>query len=539
VFESLVQSNRMAIKPADRLRFLEQIRGAADYVAQSLRPHYMGLTFPLPPASQDVAALAEALYSEMAVGYKTVVRDLTAGASKRDARALTLAIHRSMRCLGRLLLVNCHTYMPCSEGVWAELHQLYQCAEMRGLHDRSVEDESYQLMKAATVSDAYKQIGVLALTDPYHLPQEEVDKVYVALEQWAPLVHLRSRVEGDGPEAFIVRLGADEPPARTSAEETAGENYRIVDTSRLVSLLRSQLAQASAELADPIPRTDLEPGRVSSAATLAYLIQGWEARPGRRTDRTSRQLSVEVVNGLNAIHAYLTAHLDEYLQEESSVEAGQVEPWVDIGSPRTAPVIRVDLEAPDAAFGERVPVTHDCVVLDHGVGGCRLRWGSGNAGEVKVGALLLTKSKASPEPKTGLLGVVRWMRQDRDQPLETGVQWLTPNPSPAVVKPARTGAAAPRPVRALALPKRHLDRYARILVPSVLTYRAGDELSLEAREGVTRYELSTVTLQTAAFCELRLVAMPEPEAVQASAGMSEPQRAAHPVERFSALWEKL
>jgi hypothetical protein len=539
VFESLVQTNRMAIKPADRLRFLEHIRGAAEYVAQSLRPHYIGLTFPLPQASQEVAALAEALYSEIAIGYKTVVRDLTAVASKRDARSLTLAIHRSIRCLGRLLLVNCHTYMPCSEGVWAELHQLYQCAEMRGLHDRSVEDESYQLINAATVGDAYKQIAVLALADPYHLPQEEVDRVYVALEQWAPLVHLRSRVEGDGPEALIVRLGADEPPARIPARETAGENYRIVDTSRLVSILRNQLEQASGQLADPIPRTDLEPGPVSSAATLAHLIQSWEARPGRRTDRASRQLSVEVVNGLNAIHAYLAAHLDEDLAEASCVEVERVESWGHIGSPRAAPVVKVDLEAPGAAFAELVPTTHDCVAVDHGVGGCRLRWASGDTGEVKVGALLLTKSKASPEPKTRLLGVVRWMRQDRGQPLETGVQWLTPNPIPAVVKPARTVPAAPCPVRALALPKQHLDRHTRILVPSALTYRAGDEVSLEGREGVSRYQLSTVTVQTAAFCELRLVAMPEPQAVQASEGTPEPQPAPHPVERFSALWERL
>jgi hypothetical protein len=539
VFESLVQSNRMAIQPTQRLRFLEQLGGVAHYVGQSLRPHYIGVTFPLSQPTQEVAAFAEALYSELAVGYKIVVRDLTAAGSKRDAGALTLAIHRSMRCLGQVLLVNCHTYMPCSEGIWAELHELYQCAEMRGLDERSVEDESYQLVKTATVGDAYKQIAMLALTDPYHLPQDEVDKVYVALEQWAPLVHLRAQRDGDGSEAFVVRLGADEPPARIPSEEVTAEGCRILDTSRLVAMLKNQSGQESGKLGAPRPGTRFESGRLSSAGMLSYLIQSWEARPGRRADRASKQLTVEVVSGLSAIHAYLTAHLQEYLEEESSIEAEEVERWVHLGSPRTAPVVKVDLEEPDATFPQQVPATHECVALDQGMGGCRLRWESTDAGKVKVGALLLTKSKASPDLKTGLLGVVRWMKQDRDQPLETGVQWLSRSPVPAVVRPGRTGAAPPRPVRALALPKQQSDRLVRVLVPSVLTYRPGDEVSLEGRRRVTRYKLAAVTKQTPAFCEVRLAPAPESEPAEAIESMPEPQRVPELVERFAALWERL
>jgi cyclic-di-GMP-binding protein len=537
VFDRLVRSNRLLIEPAERLRFLEQIRNATRYVGQSLRKHYIGMTFSLPPASQDVTALAETLHAELAIGYKAVVRDLSASASKREARLLPLATHRSMRCLSRVLLVNWHTYMPSPEGVWFELHRLYQFAEARGYEGRPVTDESYDLIQEGTVSDVYKQIAMLALTDPYHLPQHDIDKVYVAMEQWAPLVDLRPVEDGDGPECFVTLLHEDEPPARIALQDGARSDYRLLDTSRLVEMLRTQLGKGGSEKPSrPFTLDVLDPGPVSSDATLSYLLQHWDARPERQADRASRELPVKVINGLSAIHQHLESQARQRAREAGTDAPEEEAPWVPLGAPRTAPVVRVDLEVPPT-FGSSMPASRDCVAIDHGVGGCRLRWGLADIENVKVGALLLVDSEASAERRASLLGVARWIKQEKGEPLETGVEWLTPNPLPVRISPARSGTAAPRTVAGLVMPKRHLDRRILVLVPSLLTYRAGDDVNVEAPEGVKRYKLTAVLEQSAAFSQLQLAVVHEPEPVQTTAPAE--QRPPSPWDRFGDIWERL
>ncbi len=104
---------------------------------------------------------------------------------------------------------------------------------------------------------------------------------------------------------------------------------------------------------------------------VTYLIQSWDARPGRQADRADRPVSVEVIDGLNAIHRYLKAEAEKYLRETSGDPAKQPEEWIPLGSPRT----------------------HNCVAIDHSLGGCRVQWRLDDTGNVKVGALVLVSSR--------------------------------------------------------------------------------------------------------------------------------------------------
>ncbi len=534
VFQSVVRSNRMDIRPDQRLRFLEQIRAASQYVGRSLRRHYIGMTFSLPETSREVAALAESLCAEMAIGYKTVVRDLTVGKSRAHRGTTALAIHRSIRWLNRVLLVNCRTYSPCPGGLWSELHQLYEFAERLDIHQRPIEDDSYRLAKRGSISDAYKQIALLALTDPYRFPQDEMDRVYVAVEQWAPLADLRLASGSLDPDCFVVDLHKDEPPARASMRAMAGDSHRILDTSRLLPVLRRQRGGTPAQdLGDLIGAAKLSSGSASSDTTLAYLTQSWDTRLGRQVQRAERPLTVEVITGLHAIHASLTVQTDQ-MRGALSEGAGPPDPWLPLGSPRAPAVLRTGFEAARGPLAVPVPITHGCIALDYGVGGCRVRWAEGDISGVKVGALLLIRVTASTAKQASMLGVVRWMKQDKIDPLETGVQWLTPNPVPVMVK--RTGTAPGNPARifGLALPKQHLDRHMVVLTPSALTWRPGDELTVDGWEGVRRFSLSTVSERTAAFSQLQLSLLAEREPVKQGA-----EAPPSPAERFAGLWEGL
>jgi hypothetical protein len=246
LYQALLSTNPMHIAAKARLGLLEELRSPVRYVMRSLRRHYVGVGFPLPEKNKHVAKLAEAMCSEMAAGYKSVTRDLLAASRYTSLNRLALAMHRSIRYLSQVLLVNCHAYTPCPAGVWLELHQIYRQAEQRGLADRRVGDDSYELVRRATVADAYRQILMLALTDPYRLPQSETENVYVALELWSPLVSLRPyREDAEAPRSFMVNLAKDWAPLTFSFNEEPVEACRLIDGSRLVPILREEKRRAA------------------------------------------------------------------------------------------------------------------------------------------------------------------------------------------------------------------------------------------------------------------------------------------------------
>lgn len=116
VLEALACTNRMRLSPSERVRLLEELRAAGDFVQQGLRRHYVGHTFPLTAENQEVADLAATVCAEFATGYKRVAQDLSEHRSMVDRRPLALALQRSIRYLGRQLVVSCHAYSPCPPG---------------------------------------------------------------------------------------------------------------------------------------------------------------------------------------------------------------------------------------------------------------------------------------------------------------------------------------------------------------------------------------------------------------------------------------
>lgn len=299
LLSALTEVNRTEMSARSRFQFLEQVRAPAHHVAQSLKKHYVGLSFPLSDDSAKVASLAWVLQSELALGYKIVIEEAVSRVSPVNRKTLVTAIHRVIRYLGRGIIICCDTYRPAPARVWSELHRLYRYAEQQRLHAISVHDAQGQSVQSSSIGDAYKQILLLALTDPYRLPQAELERVYAALEQWAGYVSLVPATDSSAPRIFMVNLDRDEPAGFFTLNHGRLESCRLIDTTRLVGLLQEQLSeQPSASIADRSSVTGL------SRSTLERLHLGWRAKYGRKDPRIEKQRQVEVVMGLTALHHF-------------------------------------------------------------------------------------------------------------------------------------------------------------------------------------------------------------------------------------------
>jgi hypothetical protein len=545
LYQALLSTNPMHISAKARLGLLEELRSPVRYVMRSLRRHYVGVGFPLPKKNKQVAKLAEAMCSEMAAGYKSVTRDLLAGSRYTSRDRLALAMHRSIRYLSQVLLVNCHAYTPCPAGVWLELHQIYRQAEQHGLADRRVGDDSYELVRRATVGDAYRQILMLALTDPYRLPQSETENVYVALELWSPLVTLRPyREDAEAPRSFMVNLARDGAPLTFSFKEEPVEACRLIDGSRLVPILREENGRAAGRHAvAEAPAPARKPGEFLSETTLAHLAASWDNKPERRSTRVRKPMSVKVVRGLNSIHQALLGGQEE----DPPIAAPEVlveEPVSTLGMPLQLPEIE-ELPHPshpaswaDPKRTQRGATQYECQTQDQSVGGCRLSWSARDLVGINIGELVSVSAQQADAGLRHRLGVVRWMRQDQGERLETGVQWLAPQIVPVWTESVYGPETKREYLRALMLPERRLSGYSFTLITGPLSYRVGNEVTVRNDDSTKRLRLRALAEKTAAYAQFQAAPVERRRTPEGERGTSTPPEATEQND-FDTLWERL
>ena len=85
VYSTLVDFNRMELAPVLRARNAEQFREPVEYISHNLRRHFVDTGFPLREKGHKAAALARALFQELAISYKSIIQDIkNAGADFVD-----------------------------------------------------------------------------------------------------------------------------------------------------------------------------------------------------------------------------------------------------------------------------------------------------------------------------------------------------------------------------------------------------------------------------------------------------------------------
>jgi len=71
IYQALTETNQLHLPHQDRARFLESLRETVQYVTESMRKHFLGVTYPLPEKNQKIAAATrEILAAAAATGHQ-------------------------------------------------------------------------------------------------------------------------------------------------------------------------------------------------------------------------------------------------------------------------------------------------------------------------------------------------------------------------------------------------------------------------------------------------------------------------------------
>jgi len=547
VYGALYQTNRILLPWKVRYRLLEQLRPPVSFILDSLQGRIRDIPLPLPTKARRIADLARTINEEMALGYKSAMVTMMARSRLfHDRRALTVMTHRTLRYLGRVLLLHYQIYAPHPDNCWLELHRLYRFAAHKRLERTTVTDKEQSSGRKTTIAAAYTQLLLLALATPYRLRQGEITRVYGALEKWSTHTRLLPYDPAANPEEplFLVALDSDlEPEHLTFARVSCSEQpCLLLDTAPLLRVVRERAhtqERGRSGRGEPALAPDL----------LRRLAIAWDVPPQRDHVRRDAEKMVELVFGLSALHHAihlvttlhappgggshggdgLFNHRSRYSARVLPSESDTKEDVWELFKPHAAPQPKAEAKEPEQPRNSAIR-PQQWLVRDESDGGYRLARAGEPTSGVRVGELLGVRTEGAPEWQ---IAVIRWVRHAGEAALEVGVQIIGRRGEPAGVLHLEKGEPTGEFQRAIGLPElTQWQQPASLLLPAML-FEKGDELLLRADLSEYHLQLEEMLENTGAFARFRFTILDKPADTPA------PTAAAAPEHHFGNLWSDL
>jgi hypothetical protein len=287
------------------------------------------------------------VFQSLAGGYKLIVQELhAAGDSEGADPLLGKALNRALEQLTYSLLDSYRFYREIQPLLIAESHTLYKVARHHGVLGVSLESEDDT--QAPTTSMLYHTSMLLSLTDPARLAEDEVVLLFDMLMQHADCCRIipGNRWEGNGEGLFLVELQGDKLPIPCTELKSPVDiqDTYLLDAVAALEAIRGRLAKTPAKVRMQSPE----------AILLRCLLPEDDVVRQRCEQRHEDSRYVDLMNGLELIHAHLRNISSQGGDEEAVADEEQLQCWV----------------------------------LDSSNKGMKLSWDEGGAGDSRVGDLV-------------------------------------------------------------------------------------------------------------------------------------------------------
>jgi hypothetical protein len=568
IFNALKEVNRLSISTHDRFKVMEIFRTPVFHITSVLKKHYVTQNLPLSPKNQKIAELAIQLYSEMALGYKSIVEDkIDSAFSKLSSKTLTYSIHRVIQYLSNILLCSYQIYIQHPEHIWLQIHRLYLYAEENQLLNTPVKNNiKTEPASESSISDIYKQTLLLALAGPYRLRQQVTESVFVTLESMVSACKIlplsETHDEGYG---FIINLNSDAAPGYFRNDGTANPAFhRVIDASELTKLFEQ-----------PLPTTERSPVSIPENVRK-LLIQTWSGNSHRAFSRTTKSNETAITLGLSATHHYIDEIVRPLLEDDAqpcptatesiqpeNSQAGSTEDAVidDMANFTSAPVFGIsnlddhtpDVWDPDVTYRASNPIfslstvdndddsLHKKAALysplsckginESAAGYCllgNLTYGK-DSQKVQVGELVGIRDNIVPNSTQLSIGVIRRIK-NWNNGLELGIQKLAPCADAIATTALPKDDQPEKYQRSLVLPDLPgINQQATIITHA--WHRIGDQLIANVHGRFSRIKLTKQLESTGVFnqFEFSMIENKETEPEKKSGFISSE-------DEFDAIW---
>jgi len=496
LYQALFTLNRMSLEADDRLVLMELYRKPVAAVASGLQSHFARLSLPLKPRLKQLADFLVQLHMEMAHGYKHVLK---VGLDERDpwkSDAFLLAVERSIRYLGEVLLRSYQMYMPAPPGVWKEIHGFYRYAEQHGQTHRQITIDGFE--EGTSVTQAYLQTLLLGLCGPYQLPQNECHQVNAFLARWSKKAEISAAIQAIDPVGnFLIDFNADHPAVPFPRD------VPLIPAPALRALNAVELARVAYDFSKRLQKGESPPTLglgfecVGTACVdiLKRMLRFWGFAGRRQYSRRHSPRSLSLCVGLNAVHFFCDGQRP-FTQPQSVVAIPEhaMEPpdrfSLEVESQDKRPVT--------APLPELFRVDSHWQVRDESAGGLSLARSGEDGIPVRVGDVIGIQNMTLNQWR---IGAVRWVKSPDTKHVEMGVEMFAPHAHPFAVRPAGTDIV-PYSQALLLPPIEALHQPATLLVARG-TCQPGEDIEIADSElPPRRVRVLKVVERSSAFAQL-------------------------------------
>lgn len=407
-----------------RLRVLDQVTPRVQTLMAGLLRRIASESHPLPVAKANQCVLLLQLCHVLAQNACLAVWELAGPRGKLPLLGrgqVVTAVNEALELTHDVFALSFQRYHVSPPGSWRRLHALYAYAEQVGIarKQRRVLDDAFP----CSAQERYARVLLLALANPWGMQRAELldaDLVCAALASSARF--------GRGELSLAVAgSGEDSGPGHGRADHGEPASTLELDLAPVLELLSRHLGVAPSE-ADKIAFGDGRGQHVQVRRSLVERMdRAWRGRVQRSFERQPGSRSVTVLPGLRAIHQTLAGGLD-FAAFREQLSDGQIA--ASIGDSPAAWLSGHPAAAPQ----------HVCAqVLDVSQGGYCLSWRNDAGIRMKMGELVGLLDDASGQDDADVtggvrLGVLRWLRSVEHGYLVAGVEVLSRDLVPAMVR---------------------------------------------------------------------------------------------------------
>ncbi|MEB3754063.1 PilZ domain-containing protein [Acinetobacter sp. MD2(2019)] len=339
---------------------------------------------------------------------------------KALSRVRTLSTYYALEQFSLLRFQQTVVYTNRLMGQSLAGHHLFKLAQQHKFQSEKIQHIQTNTSKLTTITQIYTQILLMDILNTHQIRPIEITALYQCTFQWVNLIGLSTHENSHS--RYFVDLESDLPPSLNSVKKRTDESIVFIEVKDLVKHINLANLENNPQIS-AIERRHLSP------SLIFHLQHVLNSLPERRYERYNFNSTVQMVFSIQSAHF----HLSHGLPFQDTLQLGR-KVNVQQQSAKSLSTWNSDVASANQHYKTLNPESkqvHSCTVIDISVNGYRMRSPNPVPKQLRTGEFILVQENEK-SPWRG--GTVRWLKQNKDQSFEFGVEVLSDEITPCAVQ---------------------------------------------------------------------------------------------------------